>query len=127
MIHIGNFFFHYRNGLFPVLYLLIFVNGPALLSDGRLALLIGALIAASGQGIRAATVGMDYIARGGRDRRVHADKLVQDGLYAHCRNPLYVGNYLIVLGVGIGSNSLLFLAVGLPFFLFAYWTIIVLK
>ena len=46
------------------------------------------------------------------------------GLFAHCRNPLYVGNYLILVGVGIASNSLWFLTLGLLFFLFAYAAII---
>ena len=124
IVRIGNFFFHYRNGLFPLLYILIFLNGPAAFSDHRLALLIGVLVAMTGQALRAVTVGLDYIVRGGRNRQVHADRLVHGGIFAHCRNPLYVGNYLILVGVGIASNSLLFLALGLPFFLFAYWAII---
>src|SRR5262245_44482978 len=45
-------------------------------------------------------------------------------MFAHCRNPLYVGNYLILLGVGVASNSILFLSVAIPFFAFAYWAII---
>ena len=124
MVRIGNFFFHYRNGLFPLVYILIFLNGPAAFTDHRLALLIGVLVASTGQTLRGVTVGLDYIVRGGRNRQVYADRLVQGGIFAHCRNPLYVGNYLILVGVGIGSNSLLFLAIGLPFFLFAYWGII---
>lgn len=124
MVRIGNFFFRYRNGLFPLLYILIFLNGPTALPDHRLALLIGLLVALVGQTLRAVTVGLDYIVRGGRNRRVYADRLVHGGIFAHCRNPLYVGNYLILAGVGIASNSLLFLAIGLPFFLFAYWAII---
>ena len=124
MVRIGNFFFHYRNGLFPLLYLLIFINGPAAFPDARLALLTGVLVALFGQILRGVTVGLDYIVRGGRNRQVYADRLVQGGIFAHCRNPLYVGNYLILVGVGIASNSLLFLAIGLPFFLFAYWGII---
>lgn len=124
LVRIGNFFFHYRNGLFPLFYVLIFINGPVAFSDAPLALIIGVLIAATGQGLRAWTVGLDYIVRGGRNRRVYADHLVQGGLFAHCRNPLYVGNYLILVGVGVASNSLLFLAIALPFFLFAYRAII---
>jgi protein-S-isoprenylcysteine O-methyltransferase Ste14 len=124
MVRIGNFFFHYRNGLFPLLYILIFLNGPTALPDDRLALLVGLVVAVVGQTLRAVTVGLDYIVRGGRNRQVYADRLVHGGIFAHCRNPLYVGNYLILVGVGIASNSLLFLALGLPFFLFAYWAII---
>src|SRR5207244_4140971 len=39
-------------------------------------------------------------------------------------NPLYVGNFLIILGLGIASNSLLFLVVGIPVFALAYWCMI---
>lgn len=124
MIRIGNFFFHYRNGLFPLLYIPIFLPGPAAFPEGRLALLAGVLIAMSGQTLRGLTVGLDYIVRGGRKRQVYADRLVHGGLFAHCRNPLYVGNCLILIGVGTAANSLLFLALGIPFFLFAYWAII---
>lgn len=124
MVKIGNFFFHFRNGLFPLVYLLILVNGPAAFPDYDLALFFGVTIAMAGQILRAITVGLDYIVRGGRNRQVYADRLVSGGIFAHCRNPLYVGNYLILVGLGIASNSLLFLAIGLPFFLFAYWAII---
>lgn len=124
MIRIGNFLFHYRNGLFPLFYIIILFNEPAAFADPAVALLIGVVIAAIGQGLRAATVGLDYIVRGGRNRQVYADHLVQGGLFAHCRNPLYVGNYLILVGVGIASNSLLFLTIALPFFFFAYAAII---
>jgi len=124
IIKIGNFFFHYRNGLFPLAYALLFVPSPPLLPDYRIAVAAGLVVALTGQIIRGVTVGLDYIVRGGRDRQVYAEHLVQGGIFAHCRNPLYVGNYLILLGVGLASNSLLFFAVAIPFFTFAYWTII---
>ncbi|MGH9576684.1 MAG: methyltransferase family protein, partial [Terriglobales bacterium] len=121
---IGNVLFHYRNALFPVVYaLLVFKSQPLLASYGRAAIL-GFLVALTGQLLRAVTIGLEYIKRGGRNRQVYAEKLVQGGLFAHCRNPLYVGNFLILLGVGIASNSVVFLSVGVPFFLFAYWAII---
>jgi len=50
---------------------------------------------------------------------------VTTGIFSHCRNPLYVGNILILLGLGIASNSLLFMAVFTPLFLF-FWQAIVL-
>ena len=124
MIRIGNFFFHYRNALFPLAYLLLFLNGPEIIDDYRLAVAGGLIVALAGQGLRAVTIGLDYIIRGGRNRQVYAEKLVQGGIFAHCRNPLYVGNFLIIFGLGIASNSSLFLAVGIPFFLFAYGAII---
>ena len=124
MVAIGNFLFHYRNGLFPLVYALLIFKSQPLLADYRLAALVGFLVAASGQLLRAATIGLEYIIRGGRDRQVYADHLVQGGTFAHCRNPLYVGNFAILLGVGVASNSVLFLAIAVPFFAFAYWAII---
>jgi protein-S-isoprenylcysteine O-methyltransferase Ste14 len=124
MIKLGNFFFHYRNGLFPLAYALLFVPSPPLLNDYRIAAIAGLLIALTGQLIRAVTVGLDYIVRGGRDRQVYADRLVVGGIFAHCRNPLYVGNYLLLLGVGLASNSLLFFSVAMPLFTLVYRAII---
>src|SRR5262245_17894728 len=116
MITIGNFLFHYRNGLFPLVYALLIFKSQPLLPDYRVAALLGFFVAASGQLLRAITVGLEYIIRGGRQRQVYADKLVQGGVFAHCRNPLYVGNFIILVGVGLASNSRLFLEVALPFF-----------
>jgi len=124
MIKIGNFLFHYRNGLFPLVYVLLFFKSHPFMADDRLVALLGLLVALAGQLLRVVTIGLEYIIRGGRDRHVYAEKLVQGGVFAHCRNPLYVGNFAILLGIGIASNSILFLGIGIPFFAFAYWAII---
>ncbi len=124
IVKIGNFLFHYRNGLFPLVYLLLLPKSPPILTDYRWAALLGVLVALFGQSLRGCTIGLEYIVRGGRDRQVYAVNLVQGGLFAHCRNPLYVGNFLILLGVGIASNSILFFGIGIPFFVFAYTAII---
>jgi protein-S-isoprenylcysteine O-methyltransferase Ste14 len=50
--------------------------------------------------------------------------LVTEGIFNHCRNPLYVGNILMLAGVGVLSNSLLYLLVFIPFFLFVYQAIV---
>jgi protein-S-isoprenylcysteine O-methyltransferase Ste14 len=124
MVGIGNFLFHYRNALFPVMYLLLFLESASVVEDYRLAAVAGFAAALTGQVVRAATIGLEYIVRGGRNRQVYAENLVQGGIFAHCRNPLYVGNFIILLGVGLAANSVLFLGVALPFFAFAYWAII---
>jgi protein-S-isoprenylcysteine O-methyltransferase Ste14 len=124
ILKIGNFLFHYRNGLFPLVYALLFFNSPSLIGNYRLAALLGFLVALSGQLLRAATIGLEYIIRGGRNRQVYAEKLVEGGLFSHCRNPLYLGNFIILCGVALASNSLLFLGIAIPFFAFAYWAII---
>jgi protein-S-isoprenylcysteine O-methyltransferase Ste14 len=124
MIRIGNFIFHYRNGLFPIVYLLLIFKVQPVFSNDYVAALWGFAVALSGQILRAATIGLDYIKRGGKGRQVYADRLVTGGIFAHSRNPLYLGNFIIILGVGIASNSLLFLASAIPFFLFSYAAII---
>jgi protein-S-isoprenylcysteine O-methyltransferase Ste14 len=124
MVTIGNFLFRTRNGLFPLLYLTLFA-GFARVSDASSAMLIaGSVIALAGQGIRILTVGLDYIVRGGRNRRVYADDLVRSGLFAHCRNPLYLGNLLMIIGFGVASNNPWYLVISMPLFFLAYACII---
>lgn len=124
MVQLGNFLFHYRNGLFPLAFLLLLWKGRPIFQDDLLAAAVGFSVAMAGQILRAATVGLAYIIRGGKKRQVYAESLVTEGLFSHCRNPLYVGNLLILAGVGLMANSLLFMAVGMPFFLIAYRAIV---
>ena len=74
--------------------------------------------------IRALTIGLRYIVRGGKNKKVYAEDLVTEGIFRHCRNPLYVGNILMLLGVGMLSNSLIFLTVMVPIFCFIYQAIV---
>lgn len=124
MVKLGNFFFHYRNMLFPVFYAAMFIPSPQLTVDFYTAAVIGGLIALSGEAVRMMTIGLAYIVRGGKNRRVYAEDLVTDGLYAHCRNPMYVGNVLMIAGTGILSNNLYFVCIGVPFFIFIWQAII---
>ncbi|MCY1536315.1 Phospholipid methyltransferase [compost metagenome] len=131
MIAIGNFFFRYRNFLFIFLYLALFIPSAPLFRAAHFGphyllypLIIGLFITISGQLIRGVTIALAYIVRGGKDKKVHADDLVTEGIFRHCRNPLYVGNILMLVGVGILINSLLFTAVFIPLFLFIYQAIV---
>jgi len=124
MVRIGNFLFHYRNALFPLVYLLLVFKSRPLANHYLLCVVIGFVVACTGQLLRAVTIGLEYIVRGGRNRQVYAEDLVQGGMFAHCRNPLYAGNFLILLGIGIAADSVLFVAVAIPFFIFAYAAII---
>lgn len=123
MISLGNFFFKYRNGLFPLAIVLLLVPSPHVFSDWRIAAAIGTGLVLFGQILRATTVGLEYIVRGGREGKVYADDLVTGGMFNHCRNPLYVGNYLGILGAVVASNSLVAMSVGGVFFLIAYLAI----
>lgn len=126
MIQIGNFFFKYRNWIFIPLYLALFIPSPELvtLENHNLTLWLGLFITILGQVIRFATIGLAYIDRGGKDKKVHASKLVTQGVFNHCRNPLYIGNILKLVGLGILANSLLYVALFLPAFLFIYQAIV---
>lgn len=119
MVKLGNFFFHYRNYLFPVFYLLMFIPGlPRITSNYMPMLAVGLVVLIIGQTIRFVTIGLDYIKRGGKNRRIYAEGLVTGGLFAHSRNPMYVGNVAMILGMGIMSNSYFYLLVMVPFFYF---------
>jgi protein-S-isoprenylcysteine O-methyltransferase Ste14 len=118
MVALGNFFFRYRTTISPLLLLLLLLPGAAVLSDPFVAAVLGLIVACLGQLIRWATIGLEYIVRGGRNHRVYADGLVTEGLFRHSRNPMYVGKFLMVLGTGIASNrwpSLLAITVAYSF------------
>ena len=123
MIRIGAFLFRFRNYLFPLALPLVLVPGPKILDSTLGAAVVGLLIGVLGQSVRAATIGLVYIIRGGRGRRVYAEDLVRDGIYAHSRNPMYVGNLLIISAVAITSNSWGCVAVVVPLSAFCYLAI----
>lgn len=131
MVSIGNFFFKYRNWIFILFYAALFLPSPQLFSEKLFGsnyylwpILIGLIVTVSGQAIRGATIGLAYIIRGGKDGKPYAEGLVTEGIFHHCRNPLYVGNILMLLGVGILSNSLLYVGIMIPIFLFIYQAIV---
>lgn len=131
MIQIGNFFFKYRNFLFIALYLLLFIPSAPLFSKDRFGaqyylypVILGLIVTVLGQLIRGITIGLAYIVRGGKDKKVYADGLVTQGIFSHVRNPLYVGNILMLLGVGILANSAAYVGIIIPIFLFIYQCIV---
>jgi protein-S-isoprenylcysteine O-methyltransferase Ste14 len=124
LVTIGNFLFRFRNGLFPLSLLLMLLPGRDLFADPLVAVAVGFGIALLGQLVRGVTIGFEYIIRGGRDRRVYAENLVTEGFYRLCRNPMYVGNLLIVAGLAVATNSLTCLLVVIPLYLFVYIAIV---
>lgn len=131
MLAIGNFFFKYRNLLFIFLYLALFIPSSEIFTEEALGsnyylypIILGLSITIFGQLIRGVTIALKYIVRGGKNKEVYADDLVTEGIFTHCRNPLYVGNILMLIGVGILINSLLFIAAFIPLFLFIYQAIV---
>jgi protein-S-isoprenylcysteine O-methyltransferase Ste14 len=128
LIRFGHFLFKRRKFVFPLTSLAILLFGePRLLFGSELwdHLLdgVGIAVAVAGQTLRAAVIGLAYIKRGGESGSIHADNLVVEGLFAHCRNPLYVGNMMEFTGLILILNAPAGYLIGLPFFALAYCSI----
>ena len=129
LVRYGNFLFHYRNKLFPVVLLsLFFVFRPTLLGgDLRLDRWLdaaGVLVALAGQVLRVAVIGYVYIIRGGKNERIYAEDLVTGGFFSHSRNPLYLGNILVLFGLFMIHNNPWVYIIGIPFFVIGYVAIV---
>jgi protein-S-isoprenylcysteine O-methyltransferase Ste14 len=129
MVKLGQFLFRFRGIAFTVIVLgvLWFSRPQYLLQNGSLDPwmdAVGVLVALLGLAVRAITVGYEYIVRGGRNRQVYADDLVQGGVYAHTRNPMYLGNGLMILGWALIVNAPEFYLIALPLTVLFYAAII---
>jgi len=120
----GNWIFHYRNILFPVFYAALFIPSPVIFHSGELASIAGLLFIGTGTVVRFTTIGLVYIIRGGAKRQIHAETLVTEGIYKVCRNPMYLGNILLLFGFGLFANSLIFSLTFFPLFVLFYVAII---
>jgi protein-S-isoprenylcysteine O-methyltransferase Ste14 len=123
----GNFFFKYRDLLNPIVFVALCVLTRPMfpLGDPRDTTLIiaGAVLVLAGQMLRAAVIGFAYIKRGGKNKKIFASTLVREGFFAHCRNPLYVGNMLTAFGLLVFYGSAAALIIGGIFYLYLYLSI----
>jgi protein-S-isoprenylcysteine O-methyltransferase Ste14 len=128
MVAIGNFLFRTRNWLFPLYILLVFIpfrpSNELFGGSGALKAGIAIAVVALGLLIRASVVGFRYIKRGGLKKKVYADDLVTDGIFGAVRNPLYVGNVLIYVGLFIMHGHPVTMLVGIVSFLFFFQCIV---
>lgn len=129
LVRYGNFLFHHRNTLFPLVLLALFIGFHPEYPRGserldRILDLIGIGVAMAGQALRVAVIGYVYIIRGGRNQRVYAEDLVTRGFFAHARNPLYLGNFLVLLGLFLIYNNPWVYWLGIAFFGLGYAAIV---
>ncbi len=124
IVQFGNWIFHIRNFLFPLFYIALFIPSQPVIQNQGAADVLGFTLIGAGILIRSVTIGLVYIVRGGKNRQIFADDLVTGGIYSVCRNPMYLGNILLLAGFGILANSLLFLLLFFPLFVFFYFAII---
>lgn len=130
LIRIGDFFFKWRNQLFPLILLTLFLAVPpratlfgSPLTDQTRDWMAG-LVVLAGLVVRFATIGWAYIKRGGHQKKVHADTLVTAGYFGLCRNPLYLGNMLIYVGLFTLHGHPAVMALGITAFWGIYTSII---
>jgi protein-S-isoprenylcysteine O-methyltransferase Ste14 len=128
-IAVGNFFFRYRNALFPIIFVLASLGLRPHVIFGSTTLdrmlgIAGTAIALLGESLRLITIGFEYIHRGGKDGKVYAGRLIRGGMYGLTRNPMYVGNCLIGVGMTMLLGSPLGYLILIPFFLFVYQAMI---
>lgn len=124
----GKVFFRFRNALFPVFIILALIFTKPALFLGRknidaTLVMLGFIIALGAAAFRLFVIGLAYIARGGKDGRVYAEGLVTQGIYAHVRNPMYVANFLVVVGITLIYGSFWLYVVVIPLFAYIYLSI----
>jgi protein-S-isoprenylcysteine O-methyltransferase Ste14 len=119
-----NYLFTYRSYTpIPFLVLMLLFARPTTLS-----LAVGFVVAVGGEILR--FWGVSYAGSETRTTAtVGGTQLVTSGPYAHVRNPLYVGNILMYMGIGIMSNALMpyLQAIAFVYFVFQYAAIISLE
>jgi len=124
---VGDFLFHTRNTVFPItIVVLLFLCPPVAIGQtGSDFLLISGLLSILiGETIRVLTISLEYIKRGGKYKRIYASKLVTGGIFSHSRNPMYVGNTLLGIGVLSVAGNFTGLVVGSILILATYRLIV---
>jgi protein-S-isoprenylcysteine O-methyltransferase Ste14 len=126
----GVVLFRVRDYLFPAIVLvLVTTTTPGMpLGDPTLDHwldLVGFTVACMGQGFRLlASASVDSIRRRGDNGSIAAQALIRRGLYTSTRNPLYLGNWLIVVGLVLIANCSWWYLLVLPAFTLGYACIV---
>ncbi len=119
-----NYLFTYRSYTpIPFLVVMVLFMRPTAVS-----MIAGLAVAVAGEAIR--LWGVCYAGSETRTTgRVGGTQLVTSGPYAYVRNPLYIGNILMYVGVGIMSNALMpyLPLIALAYFVFQYSGIVTLE
>jgi protein-S-isoprenylcysteine O-methyltransferase Ste14 len=107
---LGRLVFRFRDVLVPlaVVVILLTTRREDFMFDRSLDLAMdaaGFLLLGLGLMIRVLIAASVNIRRSGMRRRIAASRLLRNGLYAHTRNPLYVANVLLIIGLALVYDS----------------------
>lgn len=129
VVTVGNFFFKYRSYLFvPILLILIIFTKPQMSFNSRIADnlfdIFGFLFALLGFFARVLVIGYKKHGTSSRGTNIYAEEVVTDGMYRVCRNPLYLANFLMWLGLTIMWWEIYFFVAVVGFFAIEFFFII---
>lgn len=127
----GNYLFRWRSYI-PLMYIVILFSGLPYIEYpfgshllGQVWGMICLCISFSGLAIRALTVGSTPNRTSGRNTKMQiADSLNITGMYSIVRNPLYLANFIIILGVMMFFRVWWMLLIYVLFFILYYERII---
>ena len=118
MLILGKYFFRYR-GILPVPWVM---GSWYLMATTMQVVLSGLGIAAIGVILR--LLAISSIGQKARTLEDKVGDLTVEGWYLWCRNPLYVANILIWMGVFSSCGNWWLLLAGGSYFIFQYWCIV---
>jgi protein-S-isoprenylcysteine O-methyltransferase Ste14 len=130
-VRLGRWLFRWR-GLtpVPVVVLLLGLGGWELrhptvsVEADRLVALLGLLSCLVGQALRGSVRGGVPLDTSNQGRELSAGSLNLAGAYRFTRNPLYLGNFLLITGLLLQLDSVAAFLIGFGFFFFEYHFVI---
>lgn len=122
----GDFLFKHRTFTpLPLILLVFVIFKPVNLGENNLLINIaGLLTSILGELIRIAAVGYSFPGTSGREMYLRADNLNTTGIYSIIRNPLYIGNFFMFVGLMVVFANVYALLVVAVFLIAQYYFII---
>lgn len=121
MIKLGEFFFRNRSWT-PIPWLVFLALCPFKRSSDLITWVPGLAFLVLGEWLRLWAVAV--VGKGSRTRGGGVERLVTYGPYAHVRNPLYLGNFLLTMGAVFISELLWVVPIAIGLFTIQYLSII---
>lgn len=125
-IKFGKFLFKYRSFTpIPLILLVVIIFPPVHWGTKSIQLnLLGIFISILGETIRIIAVGYSFAGTSGREDYLKADSLNTTGIYSIVRNPLYIGNFFMFIGILIIFSNIFASLIFSVFLILQYYFII---